>query len=82
MYFDNCRMLPNSFELGEVRQVRLPAEFRFHRSKVYLRRDPATGDVILLERPKPWGGFSRIPENRRPRRCQHREVRRTLRMRS
>lgn len=27
--------------------VRLPAEFRFEGSEVYIRRDPLSGDVIL-----------------------------------
>jgi antitoxin VapB len=32
-------------------------EFRFPGSEVYVRRDPATGDVILSRRPDSWQEF-------------------------
>jgi antitoxin VapB len=32
----------------------LPAEYRFDGSEVHVRRDPATGDVILSRRPESW----------------------------
>ena len=35
------------FRNGRSQAVRLPAEYRFQGSEVYVRRDPATGDVIL-----------------------------------
>jgi len=35
------------FSNGRSQAVRLPAEFRFEGKEVYIRRDPATGDVIL-----------------------------------
>ena len=35
------------FQNGRSQAVRLPAAFRFDVSEVYVRRDPATGDVIL-----------------------------------
>jgi antitoxin VapB len=34
--------------------VRLPSEFRFEGSEVYIRRDSKTGDVILSPRPDSW----------------------------
>lgn len=37
--------------------MRLPSEFRFEGSEVYVRRDPATGDVILSRRPESWKDF-------------------------
>jgi len=37
--------------------VRLPAEYRFEGSEVYVRRDPGTGDVILSRRPDSWRDF-------------------------
>jgi len=35
------------FRNGGSQAVRLPAEFRFEGDEVYVRRDEATGDVIL-----------------------------------
>jgi antitoxin VapB len=45
------------FANGRSQAVRLPAEFRFEGSEVYVRRDSATGDVILSRRPESWDGF-------------------------
>jgi antitoxin VapB len=35
------------FKNGRSQAVRLPAEFRFEGDEVRIRRDPATGEVIL-----------------------------------
>ena len=35
------------FMTGGSQAVRLPAEFRFEGSEVDIRRDPATGEVVL-----------------------------------
>jgi antitoxin VapB len=45
------------FRNGRSQAVRLPADFRFQGSEVYVRRDPATGDVILSRRPESWQEF-------------------------
>lgn len=45
------------FTTGRSQAVRLPQEFRFAEREVYIRRDPATGDVILSRRPENWDGF-------------------------
>lgn len=45
------------FTTGRSQAVRLPLEFRFDCSEVYIRRDPATGDVVLSRRPDAWDGF-------------------------
>jgi antitoxin VapB len=47
------------FKNGSSQAVRLPAEFRFEGSEVYVTRDEITGDVILSRRPgaKVWGDF-------------------------
>ncbi len=42
------------FRNGRSQAVRLPVEYRFEGSEVYVRRDPATGDVILSRRPECW----------------------------
>jgi antitoxin VapB len=45
------------FYNGRSQAVRLPAEYRFQGAEVYVRRDPATGDVILSRRPESWQDF-------------------------
>ncbi|MGO9086895.1 MAG: antitoxin [Candidatus Sulfotelmatobacter sp.] len=45
------------FRNGRSQAVRLPADFRFPGSEVYVRRDPATGDVVLSRRPDSWLDF-------------------------
>ena len=45
------------FRNGRSQAVRLPSEYRFEGSEVYVRRDPATGDVILSRRPESWQDF-------------------------
>jgi antitoxin VapB len=45
------------FRNGRSQAVRLPSEYRFESSEVYIRRDPLTGDVILSRRPESWQDF-------------------------
>ena len=45
------------FRNGRSQAVRLPSEYRFEGSEVYVRRDPETGDVILSRRPASWKDF-------------------------
>ena len=45
------------FTTGRSQAVRLPLEYRFDEKEVYIRRDPATGDVILSRRPESWDGL-------------------------
>ncbi len=42
------------FQNGRSQAVRLPAAFRFDTTEVFVRRDPATGDVILSSKPVDW----------------------------
>ena len=42
---------------GRSQAVRLPASYRFEGAEVFIRRDPATGDVILSGKPTSWDGF-------------------------
>jgi len=42
------------FRNGRSQAVRLPAEYRFEGSEVYVRRDPTTGDVVLSRHPESW----------------------------
>jgi antitoxin VapB len=45
------------FMNGRSQAVRLPSEYRFEGSEVYVRRDSTTGDVILSRRPESWKDF-------------------------
>ena len=51
------------FRNGRSQAVRLPSEYRFEGSEVYVRRDPATGDVILSRRPESWEDFFAMMKN-------------------
>ena len=44
------------FRNGRSQAVRLPVEYRFAGSEVYIRRDPS-GDVVLSRRPESWQDF-------------------------
>jgi len=50
------------FTTGRSQAVRLPAEFRFEGSEVFVRRDPKTGDVILSRKPESWEGLFALYE--------------------
>jgi len=39
------------FMSGRSQAVRIPAEYRFSSSEVFIRRDPKTGDLILSQAP-------------------------------
>jgi antitoxin VapB len=54
------RVIPRTAKLfrnGRSQAVRLPSEYRFVGSEVYVRRDPAIGDVIFSRRPESWQDF-------------------------
>ena len=50
------------FQNGRSQALRLPAEYRFEGSEVYIRRDSRTGDVILSRRPESWQDFFDLAE--------------------
>jgi antitoxin VapB len=55
--------VPRSAKLflnGRSQAVRLPADFRFEGSEVFIRQDEATGDVILSRRPESWDSFFQL----------------------
>lgn len=45
------------FANGRSQAIRLPAAFRFDTEEVFIRRDEATGDVILSRKPSDWADF-------------------------
>ena len=51
------------FMNGRSQAVRLPAEFRFDGAEVFIRRDPATGDVILSRRSASWDEFFALTDS-------------------
>ena len=59
------------FTNGNSQAVRLPKQFRLPPGEVYIRKDAATGDIVLSTRPAPgsWADFfalrakSRIPDD-------------------
>ncbi|EQC01718.1 hypothetical protein B738_02550 [Photorhabdus temperata subsp. temperata M1021] len=42
---------------GRSQTICLPEAYRFGTDKVFIRKDPETGDVILSNRPHDWTGF-------------------------
>jgi antitoxin VapB len=48
------------FRNGRSQAVRLPSEYRFEGSEVYVRRNPKNGDVILSRRPESWSDFFQL----------------------
>jgi antitoxin VapB len=45
------------FRNGRSQALRLPAEYRFEGTEVYIRRDEETGDIVISRRPDCWQGF-------------------------
>ena len=43
------------FQNGASQAVRLPVDFRFEGQEVFIRRDEATGDVVLSKHPSAGG---------------------------
>jgi len=71
------------FRNGRSQAVRLPSDFRFEGSAVFIRQDPVTGDVILSRRPESWESFfqltqSSVPEDFMADRCDTAPQKRAL----
>ena len=50
------------FMSGRSQAIRLPKEFRFEGTEVFIRRDPLTGDIILSRKPESWEGLFALDE--------------------
>lgn len=50
------------FTTGRSQAVRLPMEYRFEGTEVFIRRDRATGDVVLSRRPDSWQDFFELAD--------------------
>ena len=53
----NMSSVAKIFTTGRSQAVRLPLEFRFDVAEVFIRHDPATGDVVLSRKPSDWQGL-------------------------
>ncbi len=51
------------FMNGHSQAVRLPVDFHFDCKEVYIRKDPATGDVILSRKPGGWDDYFKLMES-------------------
>lgn len=51
------RQIAKIFTTGRSQAVRLPLEFRFDVAEVFIRHDPASGDVVLSRKPTDWQGL-------------------------
>ena len=57
---EKARRTAKLFRNRRSQAVRLPAEFRFEGKEVYIKNDPATGEVILPRRPGSWEDFFKL----------------------
>ncbi len=48
------------FSSDHGQALRLPLEFHFDLPEVFIRRDPATGDVVLSRKPTDWQGLREV----------------------
>lgn len=50
------------FTTGRSQAVRLPMEFRFPGTEVFIRRDPTSGEVVLSAKPTSWQEFFELAD--------------------
>jgi antitoxin VapB len=50
------------FTTGRSQAVRLPMEFRFQGTEVFIRRNPVTGEVVLTPKPTSWQEFFELAD--------------------
>lgn len=51
------------FTTGRSQAVRLPMEFRFQGTEVFIRRNPETGEVVLSPKPTSWQEFFELADS-------------------
>ena len=56
------RQVAKLFKNGRSQAVRLPAEFRFDGDEVFIRKDEASGDVILSYKSASWDDFYKLAD--------------------
>ena len=50
------------FTTGGSQAVRLPKEFRFQGTEVFIRRDSNTGEIVLSTKPDSWQEFFELAD--------------------
>jgi antitoxin VapB len=50
------------FTTGRSQAVRLPMEFRFQGTEVFIRRDTKTNEVVLSPKPATWQAFFELAD--------------------
>jgi antitoxin VapB len=63
-YPQEVKMLATAklFITGRSQAVRLPREFRFQGTEVFIRRDSNTGEVVLSAKPASWQEFFELAD--------------------
>ena len=51
------------FTTGRSQAVRLPMEFRFQGTEVFIRRNTETGEVVLSPKPTSWQEFFELADH-------------------
>jgi antitoxin VapB len=54
------------FMTGRSQAVRLPMEYRFEGTEVFIHRDPLTGNVVLSAKPLCWNDFFALADQIAP----------------
>ena len=60
------KQIAKIFTNGRSQAVRLPKEFRFQGSKVFIDKDPHTGNLIISAKPLDWSGLRFALETLKP----------------
>ena len=60
------KQIAKIFTNGRSQAVRLPKEFRFQGSEVFIGKDPHTGNLIISAKPSDWSGLRFALETLKP----------------
>ena len=60
------KQIAKIFTNGRSQAVRLPKEFRFQESEVFIGKDPHTGNLIISAKPSDWSGLRFALETLKP----------------
>lgn len=61
---DQMGHIAKIFFSGRSQAVRLPLAYRFSGDRVYIHRDPNTGDVVLSSKPESWQGLFELGDEK------------------
>jgi antitoxin VapB len=60
------KQIAKIFTNGRSQAVRLPKQFRFQESEVFIDKDPHTGNLIISAKPSDWSGLRSALETLKP----------------